>query len=91
MATMPPTVICRGSRDGSRLARPAASDSPHTSSAFSGTNSIGIHPSAISAVMATFLCPSDATQIGIRGRTGRPMIFNALPSPVPSPSGSGMS
>ena len=88
---MPPTVIWSGSSEGSRLARPASSDSPHTSCAFSGTNSMGIQPSAISAVMATFLWPSEAIQIGICGRTGRPMILSAFPSPVPSPAGSGMS
>ncbi len=70
---------------------PASSDSPHTSRAFSGTYSMGIQPSAISAVMATLVWPSEATQIGIRGRTGRPMILRALPSPVPRPSARGMS
>ena len=49
----------------------------------------GSQPSATSAVICTFFSPSDATQIGIRGRTGWAMILSGLPSPVPCSGGSG--
>ena len=52
--------------------------------------SMGIQPSATSAVIATFFSPSAATQMGILGRTGWAMIFSAFPSPVPSPAGRGI-
>ncbi len=83
MAKIPPAAICSGSSDGSRLAAPAASDGPNTSFAFSGTKKMGSQPSATSAVIATFFAPSEATQIGMRGRTGWLMILSGLPSPVP--------
>ena len=61
MATMPPAVISSGPRSAERLAVPLARASPQTSLAFSGWNRIGSQPSAISAVIATFLSPSAAT------------------------------
>ena len=61
MATRPPAHTSSGSRSGDRLAAPLASASPHTSFAFSGTKNIGSQPSATSAVISTFLSPSDAT------------------------------
>ena len=78
------------SSDGSRLAVPAAREGPKTSLAFSGTKKMGSHPSATSAVMATFFSPKAATQIGMRARTGWLINLSALPSPVPSPAGRGM-
>jgi hypothetical protein len=76
--------------DGSRLAVPAASDSPHTSFAFSGRKKIGSQPSAISALIATFFGPIAAITIGMRSRTGRLISFSGLPSPVPCSAGSGI-
>ncbi len=84
MASRPPAEICRGPRAGSRLADPRASARPHTSFAFSGMKKNGNQPSATSAVMATFRSPREATQMGIRGRTGWPMILRGRPRPVPS-------
>ena len=89
MAKMPPAAICSVPSEGSRLAAPASSDGPKTSLTFSGTKKMGSHPSATSAVMATFFSPSAATQIGIRGRTGWLISLRGLPSPVPSSGGQG--
>ena len=55
---------------GVALAAPSASGAPQTSSARSGMNMIGIHPSATSAVIATLRSPSDATHTGIDGPHG---------------------
>ena len=76
-------------RDGSRLASPAFSWSPHTCWNFSGMNMIGSQPSAISAVAVTLRPFRLAHQIGISLRTGWLISFSGLPSPVPSPGGSG--
>ena len=70
-------------------ARPASA-SPHTRWARSGMNMIGSQPSATSAVASTLLPISDAHQIGMLDRTGWLMSLSGLPSPVPSPSGSGI-
>ena len=83
MARMPPAAIWSVPSDGSRLAVPAARAGPKTSFALSGTKKSGSHPSAISAVMATFFSPRAATQMGMRARTGWLMSLSALPSPVP--------
>jgi hypothetical protein len=90
MASNPPAAICNGAKLSSRWAEPASSEAPKTSLDLSGTKNNGSHPSAISAVMATFFSPRAATQIGMRARWGCPMIFRALPRPVPCPSGSGI-
>ena len=55
-----------GSAD--RFAAPVARAAPQTSRAFSGRNRNGSQPSATSAVIATFLSPSAATQSGTAGR-----------------------
>ena len=68
----------------------AASASPHTSRAFSGTKKIGIQPSAISAASSTFFGPIAAMKIGMRSRTGWLMSLSGLPSPVPWSAGSGI-
>ena len=88
---MPPALICSGPSSGSRLAAPASSESPQTSRARSGMNRIGSQPSASSAVISTFLSPSEATQIGMVSRSGWTRIFSGLPRPSPWPSDSGMS
>ena len=50
---------------------------------------MGSQPSATSAVISTFFGPSDATQMGMDGRTGWVSSLSGLPSPVPCPGGSG--
>ena len=52
---------------------------------------IGSQPSASSAVIWTFLSPSEAIQIGMVSRSGLTRIFSGLPSPRPLPGESGMS
>ena len=52
---------------------------------------IGSHPSASSAVISTFLSPSEAIQIGMVSRSGWSRILSGLPSPRPWSSESGMS
>ncbi len=74
----------------SRLAFPARSASPQTSSAFSGLKNTGCQPSATSAVSCTFFGPSAAMWIGMRSRTGSLMIFSGLPRPVPRSAGKGI-
>ncbi len=87
--TVPPATTSSGGSDGSRLAAPAASESPHTEAAFSGWKNTGSHPSAISAVTSTFLGPNEAMYTGMLARLGWLISFSGLPSPVPSPSGRG--
>ena len=90
MASMPPAEISSRPSSGERLASPAFSWSPHTRWAFSGMNMIGSQPSATSAVASTLRPLSDAHQIGMSVRTGWLMSLSGLPSPVPSPAGSGI-
>ena len=86
---MPPVLISRGPSSSERLAAPAARASPQTDCAFSGWNRIGSQPSASSAVIATFLSPRAATQIGTTERSGRVSSFSGLPRPRPWSAGSG--
>ena len=89
MATMPPAAISSRPSSAGRRARPALSWSPQTWWCFSGMNMTGSQPSACSAVACTLRPISDAHQIGISLRIGWLISFSGLPSPVPSPSGSG--
>jgi Thiolase, C-terminal domain len=73
LARVGPAKTSRSPRDGSRLALPALSASPHTDSARSGRKKIGRQPSAISAASSTFFEPSAASSTGIRGQRRRPV------------------
>ena len=82
-------MICSGPSSGARLAKPVASAGPNTSCIFSGSTACGSQPVASSAVIARFLSPSAATQIGMSARRGWLISLSALPSPVPWSGGSG--
>ncbi len=81
-------MISSGALFGSRLAVPAASDSPQTWWNRSGTKWMVCQMSAISAVSSTFFGPMVASAIGMSLAGGRFMNLIGLPSPVP-PSASG--
>ena len=68
---------------------PALISSPHTLWYFSGSKKIGSQPSACCAVALTDRPIRLAQKIGMVSRTGWLISLSGLPSPVPSPSGSG--
>ena len=65
-----PAYTSSSPSDGSRLARPLASASPHARCAFSGWKKMGCQPLAISAASSTFFGPNAASTTGIFSRTG---------------------